>query len=475
MRFTDIVHIIVAFFACFTGSLATTAAAADPFAAVREKMVDDEIVSAGVKNPRVIASMRATPRHEFVAAGERARAYYDMALPIGNSQTISPPYVVAYMTEQLDPQPTDNVLEIGTGSGFQAAVLSPLVKDVYTIEIVKPLGERAARTLKRLKYTNVHPKIGDGFAGWPEHAPFEKIIVTCSPEKVPTALVEQLAEGGRLIVPVGERYQQTLYLFRKVDGKLTPTALLPTLFVPMTGTAEAGREKKPDPAHPRIANGGFEELAQAPPAKSPERAVEKAAEKAADTPPAGTAPTKPAGEEPSPIVGPAQRAPVPSGPAPAAPNPAVPAAAPAAPRPLGWHYQRQLEVVESVNAPQGKHYARFVNIEPGRASRGLQGMAVDGREVADLDFSLWVRVDRAQPGRGEEEVPLLGIVFYDENRSILGGDFIGPWLGSFAWRHEQARVRVPPQAREAVIRIGMHGGVGELDLDDIEVQAVPRR
>ncbi len=161
-------------------------------------MVDEEIVAAGVKNPRVIASMRSTPRHEFVQAAERPLAYYDMALPIGSSQTISPPYVVAYMTEQLDPQPDDKVLEIGTGSGFQAAVLSPLVKDVYTIEIVKPLGERAARTLKRLKYANVHTKIGDGYAGWPEVAPFDKIIVTCSPEKVPQALVDELKEGGRL-------------------------------------------------------------------------------------------------------------------------------------------------------------------------------------------------------------------------------------------------------------------------------------
>jgi protein-L-isoaspartate(D-aspartate) O-methyltransferase len=186
-------------------------------------------------------------------------AYYDMALPIGDQQTISSPFIVAYMTECLDPQPTDRVLEIGTGSGFQAAVLSPLVKDVYTIEIVESLGRKAARVLDRLNYDNVHPLIGDGFKGWPEHAPFDKIVVTCSPEKVPLPLVEQLKEGGLMVIPVGERYQQTMYLMRKVDGKLEKEVLRPTLFVPMTGTAENQREVAPDPANPQVVNGSFEE------------------------------------------------------------------------------------------------------------------------------------------------------------------------------------------------------------------------
>src|SRR5882757_470073 len=176
------------------------------------KMVDKEIVAAGVKNERVVKAMRDTPRHEFVPVGEREHAYLDMALPIGNSQTISPPFVVASMTEAIDPKPTDKVLEIGTGSGYQAAVLSPLVKEVYTIEIVDPLGRAAARVLQRLQYKNVFPKIGDGFQGWPEKAPFDKIIVTCSPEKVPQPLVDQLADGGLMAIPVGERYSQTLYL-----------------------------------------------------------------------------------------------------------------------------------------------------------------------------------------------------------------------------------------------------------------------
>ncbi len=174
-----------------------------------------------------------------------------MALPIGNGQSISPPLVVANMTEQLDPQPADRVLEIGTGSGYQAAVLSPLVRDVYTIEIQEALGKRADALLQRLGYKNVHRRIGDGYQGWPEAAPFDKIIVTCSPEQVPPALVEQLREGGRLIVPVGERFQQNLYLFRKTDGKLVGQALEPTMFVPMTGNAERQRLVKPDGANRR--------------------------------------------------------------------------------------------------------------------------------------------------------------------------------------------------------------------------------
>lgn len=225
---------------------------------LRRSMVERDVIGAGVKNTKVIESILKTLRHEFMPVSKRDLAYLDAGVPIGASQTISSPFIVAYMTESIDPQPDDKVLEIGTGSGYQAAVLSPLVKEVYSIEIVKSLGERAARTLKRLKYNNVYTKIGDGFKGWPQHAPFDKIIVTCSPEKVPTPLVEQLAEGGLMVVPVGERYQQTLYLFRKKNGKLDALPLRPTLFVPMTGNAEDKRIVQPDPLRPAIANGDFE-------------------------------------------------------------------------------------------------------------------------------------------------------------------------------------------------------------------------
>src|SRR5688572_9323193 len=237
----------------------TAAQVPKQFADIRDKMIQEEIIDAGVKDERVIKAIRATPRHEFVPIAQRHLAYFDMALPIGEGQTISPPFVVAYMTEQIDPQPTDKVLEIGTGSGYQAAILSPLVKEVYSIEIVEPLGKRAAQVIKKLKYDNVFTRIGDGYLGWPEHAPFDKIIVTCSPEKVPQPLIEQLKEGGRMVIPLGERYQQTLFLYKKVGGKLEFETLLPTLFVPMTGAAEETRDVKPDPANPRLVNGGFEE------------------------------------------------------------------------------------------------------------------------------------------------------------------------------------------------------------------------
>jgi protein-L-isoaspartate(D-aspartate) O-methyltransferase len=228
----------------------------------RAAMVQTDLVGNGIKNARVLEAMGATLRHEFVPLNVRHNAYRDMALAIGESQTISGTYIVALMTEQLDPQPSDKVLEIGTGSGYQAAVLAPLVKDVYTIEIVEPLAKKAKATLERLKYKNVHVLAGDGYKGWPQHAPFDKIIVTCSPERVPEPLIAQLKEGGRIVVPVGERYQQTLYRFTKKQGKLEPEAIQPTFFVPMTGTAEDKRVLKPDAANPKINNGGFELLTE---------------------------------------------------------------------------------------------------------------------------------------------------------------------------------------------------------------------
>ncbi len=224
----------------------------------RLRMVEDAVVAAGVTDPRVIKSMRQTPRHEFVPKNIRDQAYLDAGIPIGAKQTISSPFIVAYMTQELDPQPTDRVLEIGTGSGYQAAILSPLVDEVYSIEIIETLGRRAAKTLKSLDYKNVFTKIGDGYKGWSDHAPFDKIIVTCSPEKIPQPLVDQLKEGGLIVVPVGERHQQTLYLMRKQDGAMKSEALRPTLFVPMTGKAEDTREILPDPSNPTLLNGDFE-------------------------------------------------------------------------------------------------------------------------------------------------------------------------------------------------------------------------
>lgn len=231
---------------------------ADVFRDTRHKMVAEYIEREGITNPSVLNSMRQVLRHEFVQQHNRKEAYSDTALPIGFKQTISPPFVVAYMTQVIDPQPTDRVLEIGTGSGYQAAVLANIVQEVYSIEIVPELGKSAAERLHRLKYANVKTKVGDGYLGWPEYAPFDKIIVTCSPENVPAALTEQLKEGGRLLVPLGERYQQVFHQFEKKGGTLEEKRLISTLFVPMTGESETHRRVKPDPLHPKILNGNFE-------------------------------------------------------------------------------------------------------------------------------------------------------------------------------------------------------------------------
>lgn len=199
----------------------------------RMRMVDDQIISRGVTDTAVIRAMRSVPRHLFVPQSYRNEAYNDYPLPIGSGQTISQPYIVAFMTEVLDLKRDERVLEVGTGSGYQAAVLAEICDSVYSIEIIPGLGERARKTLKSLGYDNVSVRIGDGYQGWEEAAPFDAIIVTCSPTQVPDPLEEQLAEGGRMIIPVGNLYAQELYLMRKEKGKLKQRAVLPVRFVPM--------------------------------------------------------------------------------------------------------------------------------------------------------------------------------------------------------------------------------------------------
>ena len=207
------------------------------FAAERESMVKWQIVARGVNDGRVLAAMRRVPREEFVPAPLRASSYIDHPLPIGYEQTISQPFIVAFMTEQLRVQPTDRVLEIGTGSGYQAAILAQLAAEVYSIEIIEPLARSAAATLQRLGYKNVHVKAGDGYKGWPEHAPFDAVIVTCAPDHVPPPLLEQTKDGGRIVIPVGPAGDQKLYLLEKQGGKLRQKEVLPVRFVPMTGEA----------------------------------------------------------------------------------------------------------------------------------------------------------------------------------------------------------------------------------------------
>ena len=208
------------------------------FDVARRGMVEEQLAGRGIKSHAVLEAMAAVPRHEFVPENVRKFSYADEPLEIGYGQTISQPYIVAFMTELLDPQPADRVLEIGTGSGYQAAILSRLVSEVYTIEIVEPLAKRAAADLKRLGFKNVEVLAGDGYKGWPEHAPFDGIIVTCAPDHIPQPLVDQLRDGGRMIVPVGSPGMQELFLLRKRGGKVERAAVLPVRFVPMTGKSD---------------------------------------------------------------------------------------------------------------------------------------------------------------------------------------------------------------------------------------------
>jgi len=209
------------------------------FAHYREVMVESQIIDRGIKDREVIRAMKTVPRHLFVPEKYRGSAYADHPLPIGEGQTISQPYIVAFMTEALRLTPEDKVLEIGTGSGYQAAVLAEIVKDVYSIEIVEILGKRARQTLAELGYTNIHIRIGDGHKGWPGKAPFDAVIVTCAPEKVPEPLIAQLKEGGRMIIPVGGAGTvQRLEIGVKTGGRLQKEEAMRVRFVPMVGNNE---------------------------------------------------------------------------------------------------------------------------------------------------------------------------------------------------------------------------------------------
>jgi len=391
------------------------------------QMVESELLpQGGLVNPTVIDVMKRVPRNRFVPPLHQSIAFRDQAIAIGNAQTISPPYIVAYMTEQLDPKPGDKVLEIGTGSGYQAAVLSLLVDQVYSIEIVEPLGLRAERTLKTLGMDNVHVRVGDGYKGWPEAAPFDSIIVTCSPEAVPQPLIDQLREGGRMIIPIGERYQQTFYLCRKVDGKLERERLTQALFVPMTGEAEDKREVQPDPNRPSLVGGGFEEVRD-------------------DS------------------------------------------------TPVGWHYSRNVQIIQDPDAREGTRFARFTgeaeviaqprgrNQQAFKPSEGtqkfaqvLQGFAIDGRNVPKIRLEFQARGRSIVSTLGRPLTPMIVIWLYDEDRNQIGEILQGPCSGTFPWRQYSAEIAIPRKTREAIILVGLPQASGLLDVDGLVIQVVDK-
>lgn len=197
-------------------------------------MIDEQIAARDIKDPRVLDAMQRVPRHEFVPEHLRGVAYEDSPLPIGHQQTISQPYIVAFMSEALALEPSHKVLEIGTGSGYQAAILGELAREVYTIEIVAPLADGARRVLKKLGYDNVHVRTGNGYLGWPEEAPFDRVMVTAAPDAIPPALVEQLTMGGLMAIPVGVGDQE-LRILRRTERGMETLRTLPVRFVPMTG------------------------------------------------------------------------------------------------------------------------------------------------------------------------------------------------------------------------------------------------
>jgi len=395
--------------------LANGADSTDPYWESRHQMVDKCIATAGVTDTRVLHSIRNTLRHEFMPQEMRKHAYLDMAVPIGDAQTISSPFTVALMTETIAPCATDRVLEIGTGSGYQAAVLSPLVEHVYSIEIMPCLSRQASATLRRLKYENVTTRVADGFEGWPDAAPFDKIIVTCSPESVPEPLVEQLREGGTLIIPVGERYQQTLFRMVKFNGRLVREKLRPTLFVPMTGEAEDGRQVLPDAANPLVVNGDFENTPLLP-----------ATSKVDHVP--------------------------------------------------GWYYGRQVSLVDGTPkepAAVGKTFVRFNNHTPGLSSHLLQGVSVDGRRIRRIALSGSCRTFDVIHGPDSDAAPMISISLYDDSRSEVAVFWLGPFGGIQGWQAKEMVFDVPELSREAILRIGLFGATGTADFDGIQLSKTP--
>ncbi|UCE05957.1 MAG: protein-L-isoaspartate(D-aspartate) O-methyltransferase [bacterium] len=215
----------------------------DAYVEKRLWMVKHQIQWRGIKDTLVLNAMRKVPRHLFVPNYLKSQAYVDSPLPIGEGQTISQPYIVAFMTEALELKGGEKVLEIGTGSGYQAAVLAESAREVYTIEIISSLGRRAEALLKELGYKNVHVKIGDGYRGLPEQAPFDAVIVTAAPGHIPQPLVDQLKKGGRMIIPVGDYYQELKLITKKSNGTVKKKSVLPVRFVPMTGEAQKKKSK----------------------------------------------------------------------------------------------------------------------------------------------------------------------------------------------------------------------------------------
>lgn len=442
-----------------------------------------------LRNIRVLKAMARIPRAEFVPKDYRMFAYQDAAIPIGEAQTISPPFIVAYMTETLDPQPTDRVLEIGTGSGYQAAVLSCLVAEVYSIEIVKSLGRRAAETLKKLRYDNVFVRLGDGYKGWPEAGPFDKIIVTCSPEEIPQPLIDQLKDGGKMLIPIGERYLQYFVLCEKKGDEFIKTTLTPASFVPMTGEAESLRKEKPDPTAPTLIGGDFETINPTPGEVKP-----TATWKTDDMVAVEDAKKGDNGEELGEL------------------DIQLP---PRRPTPVGWFSTRNTYVAEREDAFEGarvcvcdnasvkeehlkkdRNEARFAKAtmpenrrefssveasikERQREQEAIchlrQNFAIDGGSVKKITLSGAYRVlDLRANIDTRRSVALIKLYFFDKDRKPVrnGGEVVVLYaeIGSAPWLQFEQEIAVPSRATEASLQVGILDGVGVVEFDDIQLK-----
>ena len=237
---------LLVFLAACSGNSANigTAGSSGEMDQLRKEMINEQIIARGVRDPLVLEALARVERHKFVLPGYEPSAYGDSPLPIGEGQTISQPYIVALMTELAHLTPESRVLEIGTGSGYQAAILGEIAREVYSIEIVEKLGLAAKQKLEELGYKNIHVRIGDGYKGWPEAAPFDAILVTAAPDHVPQPLLDQLKVGGRLVIPVGSYYQQLLVFRKKEDGGFDKESIVPVRFVPMTGEAQKDEDRR---------------------------------------------------------------------------------------------------------------------------------------------------------------------------------------------------------------------------------------
>lgn len=388
---------------------------ARPLIPEARKMVEREILPQHEwEDPIVLSAIMRTARDRFVPASYKKTAFRDLAVPLGRSRYQQAPSLLAYMTEELDVRPDEKVLHIGTGSGYYTAVLSLLAKEVYTVELDETLGNRASQTFEKLAYTNIYTKIADGYDGWEEHAPFDRIVFTCSPETVPEPLVKQLREGGVMIVPLGEPFRQVLYRCKKKGEELQKEFLLPYPFELMEGEAQSRRQTKPDPERPELSNGHFERFHE-------------------NGEPYGWFSM----------------------------TNAIVREVPDAPE--GRHFLK-LEV-NSFSSDE----ARFARAE--------QSFALEGKNVSRLHLEAFLRGDRLETlsARNVRASASMILLCYDESDRLLQRYDLAPVSGSFDWKAFQCEISVPKKTKKATLILTLSDRTGTLEFDALSVRKAGKK